>query len=370
MTLRPVLLVLPVLAAIAGGVATAAAGQSALPVPPVQVGAEVAFGSIGGGTERSARMFVPRFTVNFSPRWALDVTADRYQRRNLFGEFDERMVLVQVRSVIAESRHGIRLSGLLGAGVDFARYDFPAYAGTSFDPGTRGQTRIYPAESFTHRRALIFTGLAISRPITPYVSLHSEVKFFPFERFGFGARATVGVTAAVGRFPPASRTVALPVAPDRFVRVGQQVWVTSTDGTQLKGVVYAATAATLTVSRRGGRDTLPLGSVARIDVLEETTAARSRWMTIGGLAGLGLGLTLTASWVASNGGEGADAFGIWGPGMATLGIVTGGLIGAQIDRRHGQRRTVYDVSRPSAGTFTLTPILTRRAQGFGAAIRR
>lgn len=367
MTLRSAVLVVVVLV-LAGGPVRAAAGQSALPVPRVQLGAEVAVGSVGGGSETSARVFVPRLTVNFSPRWALDVTADRYHRVRAFGEFDERMVLVQVRGAIADTPHGVRVSGLFGAGADFTRYDFPAYEGPSFDPRTYGESRIYPAESFTHRRALIFTGLALSRPITRYVSAHGEVKFFPFQRFGFGARATFGVTAALGRFPPAARTVRLPMAPDQSLRAGQRVWVTSTDGTLVTGTLFDANPSALTIARDHGRETMPIGSIARIDVAETTTTARMRWMTIGGLTGLGLGFAMTASWVTSNSGEGGAAFGIWGPGLATLGMAAGGLFGAEIDRRRSLRRTIYDVGRPGAA-FQLSPIVTRQARGLGAMIR-
>ena len=285
--------------------------------------------------------------MNFSPRWALDVTADRYRRSGAPGTLDERIVLFQVRAAIAESRRGLRLSGLFGGGIDFTRYDFPAYEGISYDPRTYGQPRMYPEESLSHRRALVLAGLGLSRPISPHVSVHSEVKFFPFERYGFGVRATVGVTAAVGRFPPASKTTWLSVAPDRPIRIGQRMWVTLADGTQITGGMLSTTPSSLTIARDGRRETIPVTSLARVDVLESPTVARTRWMAIGGLSGLGLGAAMTASWVASNGGEGADAFGIWGPGLATLGIVAGGLVGGEIDRRRSVRRTIFDVSRPA-----------------------
>jgi hypothetical protein len=355
MTLRQTAVLLSTLAALGGTSSVAAAGQSQLPMPRVQIGAEVAFGSVDGGSETSPRVFVPRLTVNFSPRWALDVTADRYHRPGRFGEFDERMLLVQMRTVIAESPHGVRFSGLFGAGLDVTRYDFPAYEGTSYDAQTYGQPRLYPAESLSHRRPLILTGLNVSRSIGRQISVHGEIKLFPFPRFGFGARATAGVTAAIGRFPPAATGVALSIAPDRPVRVGERVWVTMVDGSHVSGVVFAATPASMTVAQGGRRDTLAAGSIARLDVQDTTTTARRRWMTIGGLAGLGLGLAMTASWVASNGGEGAEAFGIWGPGLATLGIVGGGLVGGEIDRRRSLRRTVYDISRPAV--FVAAPVI-------------
>jgi len=361
-------LVLSVLTALTSLSTPAAAEQSELPVPRIQVGAEVLFGSVGGGSQSSARVFVPRISVNFSPRWALDITADRYRRSGTPGTLDERIVMFQVRAAIAESRGGLRLSGLFGGGIDFTRYDFPAYEGISYAPGTYGQPRMYPGESLSHRRALVLAGLGFSRPISPHVGVHSEVKFFPFERYGFGVRATIGVTAAVGRFPPASTTTWLSVAPDRPIRIGQRVWVTLADGSPITGAVLSASATSLTIARDGGRDTIPVASLARVDVLESPTVARTRWMVIGGLSGLGLGAAMTASWVASNGGEGADAFGIWGPGLATLGIVAGGLIGREIDRRHSVRRTVFDISRPSS-TFTVTPIVALRARGLAATIR-
>lgn len=367
MTRRPAVLIVVVF--VAGSTARAAAGQSALPVPRVQAGAEVAFGSIGGGSEPSARAFVPRLTVNFTPRWAIDVTADRYHRARMFGEFDERMVLVQVRGAIADIGNGVRLSGLFGAGVDFTRYDFPAYEGPSREPGTYGQPRLYPAETFRDRRALVFTGLALSRPITRYVSAHGEVKFFPIARLGFGARATFGVTAGIGRFPPAAKTVTVRLGRDLPVRIGQRVWVTTTDGTLASGTVFDASAAALTIAQDGGRDAIPLGSIARIDVADTTTVARTRWMTIGGLAGLGLGFAVTSSWVASNGGDGAAAFGIWGPGLATLGIAAGGLFGAELDRRRSVRRTIYDVGSPGT-SISVAPLLGPRARGIVVTIRR
>ena len=361
-------LVLPVLAALTGLSTPVAAEQSELPVPRVQVGAEMSFGSVGGGSQSSPREFVPRISVNFSPRWAFDLTADRYRRSGAPGTLDERIVLFQVRAAIAESRNGLRLSGLLGGGIDFTRYDFPAYEGISYDPSTYGQSRMYPEESLSHRRPLVLAGLGLSRPISPHVSVHSEVKFFPFERYGFGVRATVGVTAAVGRFPPASKTTWLSVAPDRPIRIGQRMWVTLADGTQITGGMLSTTPSSLTIAREGGRETIPVASLARVDVLESPTVARTRWMVIGGLSGLGLGAAMTASWVASNGGEGADAFGIWGPGLATLGIVVGGLVGGELDRRRSVRRTVFDISRPSS-TFTVTPIVALRARGLAATIR-
>jgi hypothetical protein len=351
-----------------GGPAAATAGQSELPVPRVQLGAEMSFGSVGGGSQTSARVFVPRFTVNFSPRWALDATVDRYHRPGQFGELDERIVLVQLRTRLAEFSNGLRLSGLLGGGMDYTRYEFPSYEGRSFEPDTYGQPRTYPAESLSHRRPLILTGLGLSRAITPHLAVHSEVKFFPFQRFGFGARATLGMTAAVGRFPPQSKEIALPFTSSRSVRGGQRVWVTTTDGVQITGAVISASLSSLTIARGSGRETIPVASLARIDVAESSTAARNRWMVVGGLGGLGLGVAVTVSWVASNGGEGADAFGIWGPGLATLGIVAGGLIGAEIDRRRAVRHTIYDVGRPAAA-LTLTPLVTRRAHGLSATIR-
>jgi hypothetical protein len=298
-----------------------ASAQSALPLPRLEVGAEVSMGTVVGG--EGTTVAGPRLTVNLSPAWSVDFTGDRYHRQR-FSDYTERNFIGQLRLRVWET--GIaHVSLLVGAGGSEERFDF----------GT---------ETHRFRQPLILAGAGLGLRLGRHAAVHTEIKFLPVNRAGGGARLSTGISVPVGQYPPPARNVVLPNG--ERVRIGERAWVTVTGGDVVAGVVSAVSPSTLVVNVRGASDerAIAFGDVRRIEVEAVTRRLTTRVGRIGAIVGAAAGVLQAVWWVNGNGGEGVFAFAIWVPGLSGLGTIAGAMLGSAVDRRVVTRRTVFDLS--------------------------
>ncbi len=141
------------------------------------------------------------------------------------------------------------------------------------------------------------------------------------------------------------------------VRLGQHVWVTTTDGSEREGVISDITPTTIDV--RGE------ASTNRLDVTDVRRIARRDSLKNGAIIGASVmgGLWIRAIQCCELGQRGAGMK----IGALAFDLAAGAGIGALVDRAIKGRQTVYE--RPSASaSVQLTPILAPRRFGVAGAI--
>ncbi len=147
------------------------------------------------------------------------------------------------------------------------------------------------------------------------------------------------------------------------IRLGQTVWVTTSEGLDMKGVVSAVTATTLDVSGEAGTRQVVVAETRRI---AKRDGNRNGFL-IGAAVGA-LPFLAEAAGGDSSGCEKGLTCHSTGWYLATS-LLSGGLwggIGALIDNSIEGRETIY--TRPSP-LLQVTPVVTRSGVGVRAAIR-
>jgi hypothetical protein len=314
------------LAVVMLAVAASAEAQSELPMPKFEVGIDLTAGDISGGTQSASRVASPRFTVNLSPVWAVDVMMDKATSRTEYASYLERNWLIQARRALYDAGN-TRFSALLGSGVRTTRYEFPQ--------------DVNLPRALTQHHGLIFAGFGVSQRLFGHAAVNAEVKFFPLASAGFGARTSIGVSVPIGPYPKPAKSITLPFPGSERARVGQTVSITPADGQEVTGALVSATSGSITIARRGKTETFSTGLVRRLDLWSTSTAIQQRGASIGAGVGAGLGLLSSASWLRNNGGEGLVGAAYQVSGLTVLGAAAGAMIGADIDRGSRQRRTIF-----------------------------
>jgi hypothetical protein len=143
------------------------------------------------------------------------------------------------------------------------------------------------------------------------------------------------------------------------VKLGQHVWVTATDGSEITGVVSDITAAAIEVKNENSTKRFNVTDVRRIakrdSMKNGAIIGGSAWAALGVLAATccePLKLKSTGTKV----------------GVVALDFAAGAGIGALVDYALKGRHTVYE--RPTSSTsLQLTPIVAPRRVGVGGTIR-
>jgi hypothetical protein len=143
------------------------------------------------------------------------------------------------------------------------------------------------------------------------------------------------------------------------VTLGQHVWVTTTDASEIEGAVTGITAVAIDVRSDNGTKRVNVTDIRRI----ATRKSIKKGTIIGGFVGsamstlsAGMQPDQTRNWSALN----------W-IGIAAYGFALGAGVGALIARVDGGRQTVYKRSAASL-SVRLTPIVTPRSFGVAGAI--
>jgi len=141
----------------------------------------------------------------------------------------------------------------------------------------------------------------------------------------------------------------------------QEVWITLSDGSQMKGRVTAVAPTGLTVTGISGQgQTVPFGDITKI----QKVSTRLRKNTLVGL-GVGLGLGAYGALFCGQARSGCQA-----PLIATyasVGAGIGALTGAIKNALHRDEDIVYDAARRTK-TVALTPIVSRTRKGAAMSI--
>ena len=144
------------------------------------------------------------------------------------------------------------------------------------------------------------------------------------------------------------------------VTLGQHVWVTTTDASEIEGAVTDITAVAIDVRSDNGTKRVNVTDIRRI----ATRRSMTKGTIIGGFVGsamstlsAGMQPDQTKNWSAGH----------W-VGIAAYGFALGAGVGALIARRDGGRQTVY--KRPAGSpSVQFTPIVAPRSFGVAGAIQ-
>lgn len=331
------------------------AGQTVSPA--VEIGAHA---GVLGNDAGIGRLVGPRVVFHLAPKIALAGSFDVERRTGRVSgqSTDSRAVYLQLKRTVYASRT-FTASALLGGGITDERLNYPTLL---FETGT-GTTTLRPAVTRRSGPAAI-GGIALDWTLAEHIAIFTEAEVV-VPRQAAGVRLAVGVSTPIGRF---SRRPARPSFAIRhpFARlsVDDDVWITTSDGRQIAGIVKSLAAAAVEVSSPSGLQTVAAAAVRKIDVADPISDGAVRGALVGGLgAGVPAIVYLTA--LCAN--EGCHDSGIGlGLTIAAGGALFGGLGAAIADSLIKGRRTIYESTSPSP--VQVVPVIGRRAAGIGVAI--
>ena len=155
------------------------------------------------------------------------------------------------------------------------------------------------------------------------------------------------------------------------LKPGDTIWVTDAQGREMKGKIGALEPGAITLRGRGGQR-LSLSDVREVTVRRGDSVANGGiiGMTVGALAGLGIGIAGCATYPKDDplrGDACLMAIGLsWIPGLAI-----GGLVGVGIDAMiPGNRLVVYRGAGPGGASharLSIAPVVTPRTRGVAVA---
>jgi hypothetical protein len=166
--------------------------------------------------------------------------------------------------------------------------------------------------------------------------------------------------------PGGQREGALPVG-----HIGQRVWVTTADGSEVTGTLLSLTEARLVVRGNGADTPIPLGDVRRI----VAQTSRGNGVRNGAIAGAlifgAVSKPLGHAYCAETSRDRYDARGCAQSNSLVLfmvgGAFVGGAFGALADHSSVGRDVIYS-AKPAAPTVHVTPLLAPTRAGIGVSI--
>jgi hypothetical protein len=189
---------------------------------------------------------------------------------------------------------------------------------------------------------------------------------------GWLVAALVGSIVVAAPAPCAAQEpVTLLAQFDGELKPGDTVWVTDAQGREIKGEIGALEPGAITLRGRSGR-TFNLSDVRQVAVRRHDSVANGGivGMTVGALAGLGIGIAGCATYPKDDplrGDACLMAIGLsWIPGLAV-----GGLVGVGIDAMiPGNKLVVYRGAGPGGASharLSVAPVITPRTRGVAMA---
>ena len=316
--------------------------------PPVEVGVDV---SAGPGADGDWGSIGPRLGLNFNARTALEISLAPQTSRGSFSSVDYGFVQLKQRL------HAFDRAALFGTlGVAPSRQVFS-------DELARPYPASYPT-SYSFGPAF---GFGTEVEVGPHLALRAETQYVLSQRSLL--RFVGGATVPIGRFPDRSRTADSPelaASPAGLVRIGQTVWVTSSDGREVKGEVVSRTIQGLTMRHPRGAVSVAMPDIRRIEVTDGLGDGIAVGSITGGITGGVLGWIGGLAWC--EGEDGCRAFSTLLLGGLGTGI--GALAGAVVDSFRDTRRPLFDAARPSAGLrVDLGPVVSSGGAGVSGTIR-
>jgi hypothetical protein len=209
-------------------------------------------------------------------------------------------------------------------------------------------------------------GAGVEVELAPRLALRADAQFV-MAGSGF-FRGMVGVSVPLQPYPDraAWRRERRPAAGEPFAgtRLGQRVWLTTTDGRVVGGDVADRSSSRLSILANGRRTEVAAADVRRL----ETTDRLRNGIVIGTLTG-GLSGGVLGGWLGALLCETDDNCAlVAGLVFGGIGAGIGALAGAVADSLHAGRRTLYE--RPAAGSsVVIVPMATRRGGGAVGIIR-
>lgn len=137
------------------------------------------------------------------------------------------------------------------------------------------------------------------------------------------------------------------------VKMGQAVWVTSSEGWEVRGVISDISAATIDVSGEAGTKRLNVTDIRRVATRDSLKNGFWIGASVGAVPALALGSGRVSAKAA---------------GFFVFGSLLYGGVGMLIDHAIEGRRTIYERSS-TAAAIQVGPIVTRRGVGLGGTIR-
>ncbi len=316
--------------------------------PVMEIGAEM---SGGPGADGEWRALGPRLGVNFNSRTALEVSLSPQLSRDRFSWVDYGLVQVK-RSLHAFDRGS--LFGTLGVAGSRQQYS----------DELRGP---YPQSYPTQYAFGPVFGFGAELEVAPRLALRAETQYILSQRSLL--RFTGGVTMPLGRYVDRSRALDTPelaASPIGRVSLGQTVWVTASDGREIKGEVVSRSLQGLTVRHAMGAVSVAMPEIRKIEITDGLGDGIAVGGVTGGITGGVLGFLGGRAWCEG----GADCQVFSSLLIGGLGAGIGTLAGAVVDSFRDTRRPLYDAaSRAGKPTIVLSPIVSKDTAGVGGAIR-
>lgn len=167
--------------------------------------------------------------------------------------------------------------------------------------------------------------------------------------------------------------VVLSARPMPHVRPGQTIWVTMSDGRELRGRVVSVSVSTLEMTGPGGGLTVTISDVGTIEI-RDSLKNGARYGAIVGGASLGVFVGLLSEALKCERDCGANysatrqtiAGVSWGIGV---GAGAGGLVGLLVDHLVKGRQVVYAAAPPTSVSWTILPVIAEKGLSGHATVR-
>jgi hypothetical protein len=167
-------------------------------------------------------------------------------------------------------------------------------------------------------------------------------------------------------------TAAVAGAPQR-VHPGEAVWVTTSGGSELNGIVLSVSVSSLEITGANGNVSMPLSDITRIETRDSLKNGARNGALIGAIS-LGIYVGALSHGLRCERDCGTDysatrdtlegvAFGIG------VGAGGGALIGLFVDRLVKGRRLVYDVTQKRSRSWQIRPTIAKGQLEVSAVVR-